>query len=116
MKTFFAVILALPAVMAAPAPASAPNAAVAAAGKQVTACACANAAGDTRVNGYCQYIAGGIVKLDGKDFCFPGATWSEYMEDRFTADFCPGYFPGFPTPVCKTTTVCKTIGEYQDIC
>lgn len=68
MKTFFAVLLALPAVMAAPAPASAPDAAVAAAGKQVTACACANAAGDTRVDGYCQYIAGGIVKLDGKDF------------------------------------------------
>lgn len=68
MKTFFAVLLALPAVMAAPAPASAPDGAVAAAGKQVTACACANAAGDTRVNGYCQYIGGGIVKLDGQDF------------------------------------------------
>jgi hypothetical protein len=68
MKTFFAVILALPAVMAAPAPASAPDVAIAAAGKQVTACACSNTAGDTRVSGYCQYIAGGIVKLDGKDF------------------------------------------------
>ncbi|KAH6951987.1 hypothetical protein HG530_012499 [Fusarium avenaceum] len=114
MKTFFANLLALTAVMAAPAPAS--DAAVAAAGKQVTACACSNAAGDTQVYGYCQYIGGGIVKLDGQEFCFPAATWSEYMETRFTADFCPQQYKGYPTPVCKTTTVCKTIGDYQDIC
>lgn len=66
MNTFFTVLLALPAVMAAPAPAS--DAAVAAAGKQVTACACSNAAGNTQVYGYCQYIGGGIVKLDGQEF------------------------------------------------
>ncbi|KAH7240264.1 uncharacterized protein BKA55DRAFT_693795 [Fusarium redolens] len=110
MKSFFTVLLAIPAIMAAPAPAPDQTA------KQVVACACANDAGDTNVSGYCQYIAGSIVKLDGHDFCFPAATWSEYMESRFTADFCPGYFKGFPNPVCKTVTVCKTIGDYQDIC
>ncbi|KAG8361563.1 hypothetical protein FVEN_g939 [Fusarium venenatum] len=106
----FTILLAIPAVLAAPAPEAK------AAAKQVTACACANDAGQTKVEGYCQYIAGGIVILDGQNYCFPAATWSEYMETRFTAEFCPGYYPGFPKPVCKTTTVCPTIGDYQDIC
>ncbi|QPC80241.1 hypothetical protein HYE68_010993 [Fusarium pseudograminearum] len=106
----FTFVLAIPAVLAAPATEAK------AAGKQVVACACANAAGQTKLDGYCQYIAGGHVNLDGQSYCFPAATWSEYMETRFTADFCPGYYPGFPTPVCKTVTVCPTIGDYQDIC
>ncbi|CAG1980323.1 unnamed protein product [Fusarium graminearum] len=124
----FALVLAIPAVLAAPATETR------AAGKQVLACACANAAGQTKLDGYCQYIAGGHVNLDGQSYvsihhpsplqipiannlqCFPGATWSEYMDTRFTADFCPGYYPGFPKPVCKTVTVCPTIGDYQDIC
>ncbi|RGP62608.1 hypothetical protein FSPOR_9187 [Fusarium sporotrichioides] len=106
----FTILLAIPAVLTAPAPD------VKAARKEVLACACANDAGQTNVSGYCQYIAGGIVKLDGQDYCFPAATWSEYMDTRFTADFCPGYFQGFPKPVCKTTVVCPTIGDYQDIC
>ncbi|EKJ71013.1 hypothetical protein FPSE_08798 [Fusarium pseudograminearum CS3096] len=106
----FTLVLAIPAVLAAPATEAK------AAAKQVVACACANDAGQTKLDGYCQYIAGGHVNLDGQSYCFPAATWSEYMETRFTADFCPGYYPGFPKPVCKTVTVCPTIGNYQDIC
>ncbi|KAK2674205.1 hypothetical protein RAB80_009189 [Fusarium oxysporum f. sp. vasinfectum] len=56
------------------------------------------------------------VNVDGQDYCFPAATWSEYMDTRFTAEFCPGYFPGYPNPVCKTVTVCPLIGDYQQIC
>lgn len=58
----FAIVLAIPAILAAPAP----EAQVAA--KQVKACACANEAGVTRASGYCQYIAGSVVKIDGQDF------------------------------------------------
>ncbi|KAF4945618.1 hypothetical protein FGADI_11799 [Fusarium gaditjirri] len=107
MKNFLAILLALPAVFAAPG---------ARAGKQVKACACANDAGQTQISGYCQYIAGSSVDVDGQQYCFPAATWSEYMDTRFTAEFCPGYFPGYSNPVCKTVTVCPLIGDYQKIC
>ncbi|TVY67589.1 hypothetical protein Focb16_v002240 [Fusarium oxysporum f. sp. cubense] len=107
MNIFLTILLALPAVFAAPA---------AKAGRQVKACACANDAGETQIGGYCPYIAGSNVNVDGQDYCFPAATWSEYMDTRFTAESCPGYFPGYPNPVCKTVTVCPLIGDYQQIC
>ncbi|KAF5664675.1 hypothetical protein FHETE_6946 [Fusarium heterosporum] len=109
MKNLFSVMLALPVVLAAPTTAEK-------AGKQVQACACVNDAGEHRISGYCQYIAGSNVKVDGKDYCFPAATWSEYMDTRFTPEFCAGYWQGFNKAACKTVTVCKTIGDYQDIC
>jgi hypothetical protein len=57
------ILLAIPAVLAAPATEAK------AAAKQVKACACVNAAGQTgAVDGYCQYIAGGIVNLDGQKY------------------------------------------------
>jgi hypothetical protein len=58
----FAVLLAIPAVLAAPA------AEAKAAGKQVLACACANEAGETKIDGYCPYIAGRNVDVDGQDY------------------------------------------------
>ncbi|KAF5543548.1 hexose transporter 2 [Fusarium phyllophilum] len=103
-EDFPTVLLALPAVFAAPA---------AEAVGQVKACACANDAGETRIGGYCPYIAGSNVNVDGQDYCFPATTWSEYMDTRFTAEFCPGYFPGYPNLACKTVTVCPLIGDYQ---
>ncbi|CAG7557452.1 unnamed protein product [Fusarium equiseti] len=110
LKNLFAIILAIPAIMAAP------TAEAKVAGRQVQACGCANAAGETIIDGYCAYIAGGNVDVDGQKYCFPAATWSEYMDARFTAEFCPSYYPGYPNPVCKTVTVCPLIGDYQDIC
>ncbi|OBS22762.1 hypothetical protein FPOA_09090 [Fusarium poae] len=105
------ILLAIPAVLAAPATEAK------AAAKQVKACACVNAAGQTgAVDGYCQYIAGGIVNLDGQKYCFPGAVWSEHMDTTYTDDFCSTYYPAFPKGNCKTTTVCPTIGDYQHIC
>jgi hypothetical protein len=59
MKNFLAIILALPAVFAAPA---------AKAGRHVKACACANDAGETQIGGYCPYIAGSNINVDGQDY------------------------------------------------
>lgn len=59
MKTFLTILLALPTAFAAPA---------AKAGRQVKACACANAAGQTKIDGYCPYIAGSNVNVDGQDY------------------------------------------------
>ncbi|KAJ4012580.1 hypothetical protein NW752_008285 [Fusarium irregulare] len=110
LKSLFTIILAAPAIMAAP------TAEAKVAGREVLACACANAAGETKIDGYCPYIAGSNVEVDGQDYCFPAATWSEYMDTRFTDDFCPGYYPGYPKGVCKTVSVCPLIGDYQQIC
>lgn len=62
LKNLFAIVLAIPAIMAAP------TAEARVAGRQVQACACANAAGETKIDGYCPYIAGSNVNVDGQNY------------------------------------------------
>lgn len=62
LKSLFTIILAAPAIMAAP------TAEAKVAGREVLACACANAAGETKIDGYCPYIAGSNVEVDGQDY------------------------------------------------
>lgn len=78
MKTFFTILLALPAAFAAPAYK---------AGRQVKACACANAAGQTKIDGYCPYIAGSNVNVDGQDYV------SYPSPESTTTQSAPGVFP-----------------------
>ncbi|KAK7917416.1 hypothetical protein PG985_011024 [Apiospora marii] len=106
MKTFFIALLALPAALAAPA------------GKhEVLACACANAQGETYTPGYCLYIRGAYFTApDGKQYCFPGATDVERMDEVFTDGECSRVYPDFPGHACVTTNACPTIGDYQQAC
>ena len=71
LKSFFAIILAVPTIMAAP------TAEAKVAGREVLACACANAAGETKIDGYCPYIAGSNVEVDGQDYV--SYFWSDLL-------------------------------------
>ncbi|KAF5570840.1 hypothetical protein FPHYL_932 [Fusarium phyllophilum] len=65
---------------------------------QVQACACVNAQGQTTVDGYCGYIRGRAERVDGGVLCYPSDKYSDYMPERFTADFCKSYYPGYNGP------------------
>ncbi|KAF9767006.1 hypothetical protein IL306_000482 [Fusarium sp. DS 682] len=59
MKYLLTIALAIPAIMATPAPAPDETA------REVQACACINAEGKTTVNGYCGFIRGREERVDG---------------------------------------------------
>ncbi|KAG5746123.1 hypothetical protein H9Q70_011191 [Fusarium xylarioides] len=111
MKYLLTLALAIPAIMATPAPVPDKIAST-----QVQACACVNAQGQTTVDGYCGYIRGRAERVDGGVLCYPSDKYSDYMPDRFTADFCKSYYPGYNDRVCKTKTVCPLIGDYWVPC
>ncbi|PNP74988.1 hypothetical protein FNYG_11635 [Fusarium nygamai] len=106
MKYLLTLALAIPAIMATPAPAADKTAS-----REVQACACINAEGKTTVNGYCGYIRGRAERVDGGELCYPSDKYSDYMPEYFTADFCKGYYPGYNDRICKTKTVCPLIGD-----
>ncbi|KAK8024420.1 hypothetical protein PG993_012486 [Apiospora rasikravindrae] len=83
---------------------------------EVTACACANDNGDTYVPGYCLYIRGAEITVDGKKYCFPGATDVEVMETVFTPAECGRVYPDYPKQACVKTQACPLIGDYQRPC
>lgn len=60
MKFLLTLALAIPAIMATPAPAADKTAS-----REVQACACINAEGKTTVNGYCAFIRGRAERVDG---------------------------------------------------
>ncbi|KAF5970425.1 hypothetical protein FCOIX_10409 [Fusarium coicis] len=99
MKYLLTLALAIPAIMATPAPAPDKTAST-----QVQACACVNGEGKTTVSGYCQYIRGRAERVDGGELCYPSDKYSDYMPEYFTADFCKGYYPGYNNRICQTKT------------
>ncbi|KAG5758523.1 hypothetical protein H9Q72_013343 [Fusarium xylarioides] len=111
MKYLLTLALAIPAIMATPAPVPDKTAS-----SQVQACSCVNAQGQTTVDGYCVYIRGRAERVDGGVLCYPSDKYSDYMPERFTADFCKSYYPGYNDRVCKTKTVCPLIGDYWVPC
>ncbi|KAF5650848.1 hypothetical protein F25303_4225 [Fusarium sp. NRRL 25303] len=111
MKYLLTLALAIPAILATPAPV--PDAT---ASREVQACACINAKGKTTVNGYCGYIRGRGERVDGGELCYPSDKYSDYMPDYFTAEFCKSYYPGYNDRVCKTKTVRPLIGDYWVPC
>ncbi|KAK6857211.1 hypothetical protein PG995_007398 [Apiospora arundinis] len=107
MKSFFVALLSLSAALAAPNNEK----------HEVTACACANAKGETFVPGVCLYARGrDYTAPDGHDYCFPAATTAEVMESAFNAAWCAKEFPNFPLQKCVKAQACPLLGDTQQPC
>ncbi|KXJ89390.1 hypothetical protein Micbo1qcDRAFT_206336 [Microdochium bolleyi] len=85
-------------------------------GKNVQACACINAAGQSTV-GACLNGNGGTVNLDGQSYCYPyRANLEARVVEIFSPSACANGYPLFPQSSCKTIRVCPTFFDQQGPC
>ncbi|KAH8591917.1 hypothetical protein B0O99DRAFT_597756 [Bisporella sp. PMI_857] len=114
MQFFLVALLALPAVLAAPAPAvddpwptTFPISSF--------ACSCTDG-GSRSTIGPCLYLPG--IALG--DYCAPAVAWSPHMEDYFTNDLCVSNDPTMPKAQCIPIKLCKSTlandPKYFQIC
>ncbi|KAH7311117.1 hypothetical protein BKA65DRAFT_484900 [Rhexocercosporidium sp. MPI-PUGE-AT-0058] len=101
MRGFLITLLALPAVLAAPAPAAASDAWPTTFPISTVMCRCSDGASKNTI-GSCLYFG---QRLDS--WCYPTVSWSPHMDEVFTADYCQSNYAAMPIPQCTPVKLCQ---------